>query len=97
MGDSGARTALAVVDRIESGIAVCLVGEAETEWCIPLSQLPITPEPGCWYRISYHCDDEGHWALERMAPAPEVSADRLRQVRSLRAQLLARGRKGGSR
>ena len=42
----------AVVDRIEEGMAVLLVGEDERELAVPLSDLPTGAKPGVWLRVA---------------------------------------------
>lgn len=49
----------AVVDRIESGIAVLLVGEAEEQVNIPLHLLPSGTHEGSWLTISFEPDIQG--------------------------------------
>ena len=41
----------AVVDRIEEGMAVLLVGEDERELVVPLRDLPKGTEAGVWLRV----------------------------------------------
>ncbi len=42
----------AVVDRIEDGMAVLLVGEKERELVVPLRDLPKGTEPGIWLKVT---------------------------------------------
>ncbi|HZK34879.1 MAG TPA: DUF3006 domain-containing protein [Bacillota bacterium] len=52
----------AVIDRIENGIAVLLVGQEEKRVDIPLTRLPEGASEGSWLRVSFPDEDlDGLW------------------------------------
>ncbi len=42
----------AVIDRVEEGSAVLLIGDDEKEFVVPLRELPVGSEPGVWLTVT---------------------------------------------
>lgn len=42
----------AVVDRVEEGLAVLLIGDEEHELTVPIEELPEGASPGVWLRVT---------------------------------------------
>ena len=49
----------AVVDRIEEGIAVVLLGDKEVKIEVALAELPSGTKEGSWLKVGFELDPEG--------------------------------------
>lgn len=55
----------AVVDRIEEGSAVLLVGDEERELVVPIGSLPKSSGPGVWLRVTLEGEGLKHAEIDR--------------------------------
>ena len=49
----------AVIDRIEEGIAVVLLGDKEVKLDVALAELPSGAKEGSWLKVNFDLDPEG--------------------------------------
>ena len=79
----------AVIDRVEDGeLAVLLVGDAQVERVVAISQLPSGAEPGSWLWVQF----EGDQLI-----AARLDADETEQSRQRIAEKMKRLRERGQR
>jgi hypothetical protein len=81
-GEGG--TVRAVVDRIVEGVAVLLVGDEETQFDVPVDELPSQVRQGSWLRVrlrgaDVEVVDLDPEATERARESAEAQRDRLRR------------------
>ena len=79
---------LAVIDRVEEGLAVLLVGEKEEERVWPLADLPSGARPGSWLRVRW---ENGQLLEARLAPEETELARK--RIQDKLDQLRRRGRR----
>lgn len=73
----------AAIDRIDEGIAVLLLGEAEQELYVPLAQLPPGAKAGDWLRVTVVSGQ-----LQRAEPDLEETRRRRERIRAKLDKLL---------
>jgi hypothetical protein len=73
----------AVIDRIENGIAVVLIGEAERQVNVPREQLPKGAREGAWLKVEMAADQIVRIELDREATeaARKRIAEKLEKLR----------------
>lgn len=79
-GDTGIPADAAVLDRIEDGVAVLLVGPGEVEVELPVALLPAGARDGDWFRL--------------LVPDAELTARRRTEL-GARLEAIRRDRRGG--
>lgn len=89
---SEARHETAVIDRIANHRAVLLVGNNETEWVLPVENLPINTEAGDWLNVVVTgCASTGQ-TLTIAGTESTKTAEMKAAAKKLRSGLLRRGR-----
>ena len=78
----------AVIDRVEEGLAILLIGADEKELLVPLRDLPEGAGPGVWLRVTVEGERLTH--AEADSETTHIRKSRIRRTLN---RLLGRGKK----
>ena len=78
----------AVIDRVEAGLGVLLVGADEKELLVPLGELPEGSVPGVWLRVILDGERLTHAEVDT-----ETTRARKSRIQQTLNRLLGRGQK----
>lgn len=76
----------AVVDRIEEGAAVLLVGDEERELVVPIGSLPKGSSSGVWLRVTLEGEGLKHAEIDR-----QTTRLRKSRIQGMMDRLLGKG------